>query len=211
MTTIKEFWNDCHEKELKESVCGFYKSGEYFTTYEKTIDFLQIRDYVKPGLHVLEIGVGLGIATKGLYDNGLIVSGLDISDIALNKVSNYCEEIYTIDDIDKLPSDYFDIIICNRVVQHVPTDLLIEELKHSIRALKTTGIFAIQFVSNKHPGIDVSVKHMKGGRLGRTPSYLKRIIESLGGTCKLVFGVPVISKFINGNYIFHVKHKKSVS
>jgi len=208
MTDAKTFWNNCHSKELKESICGFYENGKYFTTFERTIEFLQLKPYIKPGLHVLEIGVGIGKTTKGFYDKGLIVSGLDVSDVALSKVKRYCENVYTTSELDKLPSDYFDIIICNRVVQHVPTDLLIEELKHCMRSLKNDGIFAIQFVSNdvkEDMGLNCSIHNIKAGTCCRTPEYLEKLISRFGGECELVFDAVSGTGVVKKNHVFHVR------
>lgn len=208
MENAKSFWNNCHHRELKESVCGFYENGRYFTTYERTIEFLQIEQYIKPSLRVLEIGVGLGTVTKGFYNDGLIVSGLDISEIALSKVKNYCENVYTIDELDKLPINYFDIIICNRVVQHVPTDLLLKELKCCMYSLKAGGVFAIQFISSvalEDAGANATIKNIKAGTCYRTPSYLESIINTFGGKCEMVLDIASNLGNAVRNHVFHVR------
>jgi 2-polyprenyl-3-methyl-5-hydroxy-6-metoxy-1,4-benzoquinol methylase len=206
-TNVKLFWDDRHKKEAISSICGFFENKKYYTTFEKTIDFLKLKEHVKPNLNVLEIGVGLGIVTKGFNDNGLFVSGLDISEVALKKVSKYCKETYTTNDLDKLPSDYFDIIICNRVVQHIPTNLLIVELMHCLRSLKIGGIFALQFVSNnkmEDMGVNATMLNIKAGTCCRTPKYLEKIINELGGKCKLVFSAKEVSGDVHECHVFHI-------
>ena len=200
---MKAFWDDRHDKEALDSICGFYENGKYFTTYDRTVEFLKIKEYVKPGLCVLEVGVGLGVVAKAFHDMGLVVSGLDVSTVALSKVKKYCENIYTLDDLHEIPHNYFDIIICNRVIQHVPTDLMIKELQCCIASLRATGIFALQFVSKgKIPdvGVNASIKQIMGGICYRTPKYLKLIIESCGGNCELVFTET-------NNHVFHIRKK----
>lgn len=196
---IEIFWDNCHDKNIVESLSG--------CQYDETIDFLKLRSYIKPGINVLEMGVGLGYVTKGLYEDGMKVTALDISTIALERVNNYCEDIYLTGDLDKLQSDYFDIIICNNVIQHIPTDILIVELKEIIRSLKTGGVFAVEFVSNnmvEDTGINPSLGVIKNGGCCRTPKYLEKLIEKIGGKCELVFTRPVDFDVVQGHHVFHV-------
>lgn len=197
---IELFWDDCHDKNIVDSLSG--------CQYDETIDFLKIRSRIKPGINVLEIGVGLGYVTKALFENNMKVTALDISDVSLERVSNYCEHVYNVKDIHNLPSDYFDIIICNNVVQHIPTDILIAELKDIIRSLKTGGLFAVEFVSNdvvEDMGINPSLLVVKNGGCCRTPKYLEKLIEKIDAKCKLVFDKKVDIGIVKGHHVFHVK------
>ena len=176
--------------------------------YDETIDFLKVRDRIKPNINVLEVGVGLGYVTKGLYDNKTNVSCLEISDIGAERVKSYCEKVYTVNNLEKLPTDYFDVIICNNVIQHVPTDILVEELKEVMRSLKTGGVFAIEFVSNdviEDTGISPSLGVVKNGGCCRTPKYLEKLLEKFGGKCELVFTNVVDFDIVKGHHVFHVK------
>ena len=201
--TIKGFWDLQHHSKRKASLSG--------CLYEETIKFLQVADHIKAGCTVLEIGVGLGYVTKGFFENGVKVSAVDISEIGLERVKGFCEKVYNVTDVSKLPTDYFDVIICHNVVQHVPTDLLIEELKEFMRSLKVGGVFAVEFVSSNlfsDNGKDPSYSDMQAGRLCRTPAFLESIFNRFGGKCKLVYAVDYRGKktvsFLHNCYIFHV-------
>ena len=199
-TDVGKFWDVCHNKDVVVSLSG--------CGYDETIDFLKVRDRIVPGHNVLEVGVGLGYVTKGLYENKLSVSALDISDVALKRVKNYCESTYLVDDVEKLPSDYFDIIICNNVVQHVRTDLLIKELNNLIRSLKLGGVFSVEFVSSiglEDNGQAPSYDEIVGGGLCRTPKFLAGLIETAGGKCTLVFDKKVDIGIVKGHHVFHVR------
>lgn len=137
---IEEFWNDCHKYQKKD-----YLSG---CSFDETIDFLKIREFIKPSLNVLEIGVGCGYVVQGLNEFGVNVYALDISKIALNNVKHLCKEVYHIDEIKKLEKDFFDLIICHNVIQHIPTPDLIEEFRYIMPSLKKDGLFAFEFVSD---------------------------------------------------------------
>lgn len=203
MNDIKNFWEDKHKTEDVAALSG--------CLYDETIDFLDLRAYIKPEINVLEVGVGLGYVTKGLFDNNMKVTALDISDVSLERVNPYCENVYNTKDIYNLLSDYFDVIICNNVVQHVPTDILIEELKEIIRSLKTDGVFAVEFVSSdgfEDNGVNPHIEEIKNGGLCRTPIFLEKLIEGVGGKCKLVFDKKVDINIVKGHHVFHVRKNK---
>jgi 2-polyprenyl-3-methyl-5-hydroxy-6-metoxy-1,4-benzoquinol methylase len=167
--------------KINETTLNFWK-------YEDTINFLKIKDFIKPDINVLEFGVGFGYTLKGFYEHGMNVYGVDVSRIALRCVEGFCEKTYTVDEIDKLPTEYFDLIIYYNVVQHIPTPILIEEFKNSIRSLKSNGLMSIQFVST--PNIeDLGSDKISntGESFFRSKTHLEKLINSLGGTCELVY------------------------
>jgi len=200
---IESFWNNSHSVKNKSDLSG--------CGYDETIDFLQVRPKCISGNHALEIGVGLGYVTKGFNDGGLIVSALDISKVGLERVKNYCEFLFTPEDLEKIPSNYFDCIICHNVVQHVPTDILKEELKHCIRSLKQNGVFAVEFVSMiGMPGDSWDSNYVYSGNglpgFYRNPQYLENMINEFGGSCKMV----VDNRYengIKGCHVFHIRRK----
>ena len=204
---IKRYWNDMQRVEHLGALSG--------CEYQGTIDFLEVTNLLKKGDKVLEIGVGLGYVTKGFRDNGMDVSALDISENALERVKEYCEGTYSVAEIEKLPSDYFDVIICHNGIQHIPTYLLEKELPHIIRSLKPTGVFSLEFVSTtaaEDTGIEIERFINKSwdqniGCYCRTPKYLEELINRYGGKCKLVHDdnrliEPTLP--ITGCHIFHV-------
>jgi cyclopropane fatty-acyl-phospholipid synthase-like methyltransferase len=205
---IKKYWNSIHRINHLGALSG--------CEYQGTIDFLKVTDLLKRGDKVLEVGVGLGYVTKGFKDNGMDVSALDIAQEALDRVRDYCEGLYLVEELDKLPNDYFDIIICHNGIQHIPTHILENELLHIIRSLKITGIFAMEFISTDlidDTGVDseVMAKLRWDENIGcycRTPEYLEKMINKCGGECKLVHDYHGnIAENITGCHIFHVKRR----
>jgi len=202
---IQDYWNDVHSQNHIGALSG--------CQYLETINFLKLKDHIKQNINVLEIGVGLGYVTKGLKTFGISVSALDISQKALKRVENICEKTYITDNVDFLPSNYFDIILCHNVIQHIPTFLLNIELYHIIRSLKTTGIFALEFISSTidedtgseeflefHPTFDQNI-----GCYCRSPKYLEKMINKHSGVCELVYDCNTnISEVITGCHVFHV-------
>ena len=202
---IEKFWDVCHERGVVSSLTG----SPYLKLMDNTLNLM---DHVIKGNKVLEIGPGLGYVTQGLYGDGMLVSCLDISKIALERVTPYCEKTYTVEELHTLPSDYFDLIICVNVVQHVPTDSLIKEIKHCMRSLKVGGVFVVEFVSCDYAedtGLNASLEAVKGGVCCRTVAYMEKLFNELGGVCKLISDIKCDSSGITGCHTFHVK-KESI-
>ena len=203
MAHIRGFWDACHRDENVTHLSG--------AEYEPAIGALKIVEHIKPGATVLEAGVGMGYITKGLHEKGAKVSALDISQTALDRVNKYCENVYLVEDMEKLPSDYFDVIVCCNMVQHVYTSLLIQELGHFIRSLTDDGVLALQFVSNNvhhDMGVEATLAAVQAGILCRSPQFMRDRIEELGGECEHVVKVEGLRKGkVNGNHVFHVKKK----
>ena len=52
VSRMTSFWDGKHETEDISSLTG--------SSYKDTVDFLNIEEYIKEGITILEIGVGLG-------------------------------------------------------------------------------------------------------------------------------------------------------
>lgn len=198
-SNIKEFWETKHKIGDVAALSGCF--------YDETIDFLRLRDYISPGVSVLEVGVGLGYVTKGLFNAGVLVSALDISDLSLEKVRGWCVSTFNISDLTTLPFNHFDAIICNNVVQHVPTDFLVKELEALFNSLKSTGVLALEFVSNDKfddNGVSPSLSNIQNGGLCRTPKFIGDIINMLGGISTIVFDKKVDLGIVQGHHVVHI-------
>ena len=191
-----QIWQNSHNANDKFALSG--------CEYDETINFLQLGEFIKKNISVLEIGIGFGYITKTLYDMGVNISALDISKIALNRVKHFCENVYTLDDMSNLPTDHFDVIICRNVIQHIPNEILVDELENIMRSLKNGGVFAVQFVSTKNSN-DIT------GGIGcffRTPKQLECILSKFGGICDLIVDSNDLNLgVVNGSHVFHVTKK----
>jgi len=200
---FRDFWETCHKIESVTHLSG--------AQYDPAMGSLKIEERIRPGTNVLEVGVGMGYITQGLQQKGAKVSALDISQTALDRVNKYCEEVYLIEDMGKIPSDHFDVIVCCNMVQHVHTDLLKQELGHFIRSLADGGVLALQFVSNNvhhDMGAEATLAAVQSGILCRSPQFMKDRIEELGGQCEHVVNTEGLRKGkVNGNHVFHVTKK----
>jgi SAM-dependent methyltransferase len=205
MNYNQKFWNEQHDRDNERALsgCGF----------DDTVDFLNVKDLIVPDMRVLEIGCGLGYVTAGFAEIAKI-SVLDISDSALDRVRPICEAVYHVDNIESLPTDYFDLIICHNVVQHVPTESLTVELKHAIRSLTFAGTFAVEYVwanGVDDDGVNFKPIWATAGQLCRSDKFMMDLVNELGGTCQIsrTNAVPRHKK-IHGLTVLHIKKDQNV-
>ena len=201
----REFWEYQHAQDNVRTLSG--------CAFDYTVDFLNVRDLLVPDMHVLEIGCGLGYVTEG-FSKIANISVLDISKTALERVQSFCEAVYHIDDVKSLPTDYFDLIVCHNVVQHVPTESLTIELKHAIRSLATTGTFAVEYVwanGIDDDGVKFEPSWATAGHLCRSDKFMMDLVNKLGGTCKIsrTNTVPNHRK-IHGLTVLHIQKDQNV-
>jgi ubiquinone/menaquinone biosynthesis C-methylase UbiE len=172
---IKDFWEDCHENNSIRYLTG--------STGKEIWQELKIEKMIYPSAKVLNIGVGTGQCTNDLKSVGVDVSALDISEKALFKVADICEEVFL--PYTDLPYHYFDLAISHLVAQHMNDIDLIAQIKNVLPSLKRFGIFAIQFafpltVSSKENNIDEEIQ-MQAGSISRTKEQIIKIVKKAKG------------------------------
>lgn len=196
----QKFWEYQHGIDNERTLSG--------CAFDETVDFLNVRELLVPDMRVLEIGCGLGYVTEG-FSKVAKISVLDISESALDRVRPFCESVYQIADVESLPTDYFDLIICHNVVQHVPTEPLKKELEHAIRSLKPTGTFAVEYVwanGIEDDGVDFDPSWATAGHLCRSDKFMQELIQELGGSSEIsrTNAVPKHRK-IHGLTVLHIQ------
>jgi SAM-dependent methyltransferase len=208
MRNRMEEWDYLHKENCLGALSG--------CTYQETVDFLKLKDFMEPSNTVLEIGVGMGYVTGELYDRGYNVSVFDISPVALNRVRKICTNVYDLSNIETIPANVFDLIICHNVVQHIPTPILYYELFHFLRSLHSNGVMAIKSVSTQkmedtgdHPELVVDgIKCASSiGCFCRSIPYFTKIVDRCGGLAKIVYQEDIKVDFIDNQHVFHVTKK----
>jgi len=130
---VLQWWDGHHTTNDKQYLTG--------TTLAQYTEIFEVSELVEKGKRFLEIGVGKGFAIRDLVALGKEVEALDISQVALDKVSKIAKTHIT---PTTLPSNSFDVIIMHLVAQHVNTATLTKLLKHAIRSLNYGGVLLLQ-------------------------------------------------------------------
>jgi len=172
---LKGFWEEMHKTNnlrLLSNTKGIYIWKN-----------LQIEKRIIKGNRVLNIGVGTGRGTKDLYDTGMIVDVMDISDIPLYKVEKYCQFLYLFPDNLPMYDVEYNLIISHLVIQHMNDKDILKQFKAVMSCLKDDGIMAIQFadVPNKIEANRQRLTAVKAGGVLRTPEEMTTLINKAGG------------------------------
>lgn len=175
--SFEQFWNDCHAVNDQHFLTG--SSGR------SVWSSLNITDRVKAGAKVLNIGVGLGFCTNELVKAGCVVDVLDISPVALERVSKIVRKAWLPSQFESMPIDYYDLIISHLVTQHMPDGDLTKQVTYTVKALNKIGVFAMQFAC-RFPIISdgktsISMKDTKAGGSVRTLEKIDSLVRSCGG------------------------------
>jgi len=173
---VEAWWDEQHGKFNANSSDVFFISGTPDTTVWKNLGTI---DMVLGGTidTALNIGVGTGHDTRVLHSYVRDLHVLDISQIALDRVS----DIATCHiDCNTLPEGTFDLAMSHLVSQHMDNHHLSIQLSCVIKSLKQDGIFSMQSAMPYGPIVMDEEAVMFGGCC-RTPDDVEHIVSSAGG------------------------------
>lgn len=130
------------------SANDYFKNDEYWANHinkdlEEDLWIDEYNTYLNSKGKCLDLGCGIGQFSKQLIKYGYDVISADISDIALNKVKGFNENVVKLDMRDKLPfqDNEFDLVFANLSIHYFSdedTRKLMLEIK---RILKEDGLF----------------------------------------------------------------------
>lgn len=126
----------------------YFKNAEYWKKHinkklEDDIWIRNYREYFSGEGKCLDLGCGIGQYTKELMSYGYEVTSADISNIALEKVKEFNDNIVKVDMKEELPfsENEFDLVFANLSIHYFSdedTKKLMLEIK---RILKEEGLF----------------------------------------------------------------------
>ena len=177
--TLRKFWEDCHIGNNEYAV--LVSDGNGSNLWRSLNIFNRILKRTK----VLEIGVGQGSDIRKINEAGSNVYALDISQQAIDKVKDIIKGSWLAENIDTLPSNFFDVVISHLVTQHMSNEDFKKQLKAVLRSLNSKGVFALQF-ADRIDGIpdkeyNESVYFQKTGSVCRNFKMMERLIDEAGG------------------------------
>ncbi len=189
--TVKGWWDDCHRRSDPIYLSGSDPRGIW--------DTLDVTKLIKPGVTVLNIGVGLGNCTLALVEQQCDVHALDISEAALERARQMTASAKRASgpsgqsriktwlaprDFKDLPPLTYDVAISHLVAQHMANAELKEQLAAVIRSLKPEGVFALQFtyaMDWRPDPENESLVYCKAGGVRRSLSEMMGLVKSQGG------------------------------
>ena len=204
MYKVKDYWENNHKKKFRKWLTGSH--------LQELLDFMNIEPFIKKGNHVLNIGVGMGVCTKELFDAGVIVDVLDISEKALGKVRYITENQYLSTNLNHLPKEKYDLAISHLVTQHINDKDLINQIKGVLPALKPNAVFAMQFAFTE--GVDYeanyeklqSAEYQMGGGVIRRLSDMEKIVGESDGKITWISDVRHYNHTIAKWQYIHIKN-----
>lgn len=100
--------------------------------------------YVDQGSQVLEIGVGCGVFTRHLTEQGAMVMAVDVNQAFLDGVSDLSNvEVLNADATRDFGARNVDVAVLSEVLEHVPREDSIGMLKTIYDALKPGGVLLL--------------------------------------------------------------------
>ena len=179
---------------------------------------------------ILDVACGGGLLTEALFKKGGIVSGIDISDVAIHTAKNHAESAnidvnYVLGEAEELlpeNKERFDVVTCLEAIEHVPdpnqlvktcSDLCKKDgdiFFSTINRNPKSFLFAIvgaEYILNLLPkGTHEYEKFIK-------PSELTTMMENNGLVVKELTGMSYnpltknywLGKNVDVNYLIHAK------
>lgn len=165
---------------------GWHSRGEVEST--SPAGLLELHEVeITPGMVFLDVGVGVGAMTRAAIEWGAIVDALDVSEVAGQQVSGIVRRFYLADQLEELPTEEYDVALSHLVAQHMLDDELREQSEQIYRALRTGGVFTIQFAGSDLGGVDRLLPSMTCvGHMVRSPEEALRCLYYRPGEARLI-------------------------
>jgi len=204
--SVREWWDECHSAS---GDLAFYLTG---SSGPDVWSSLKLEKRIAPGQVVLNIGVGHGFCTRALSELGCKVHALDISPVALAKISDSVEATWLPSQLKEIPSDTFDLAISHLVAQHMSDADLSEQIREVVRALKPSGVFGVQFAFSLN-GAEARTREtdleLKVGGNCRSLEQMQTLVERAGGSVIWSNEIGRFPEFGSGWYGIHIARNAS--
>lgn len=150
-TTLKHFYDEFHKEAKAQTKMITPKNF----TYHIVLNI--IGEYLQPKAKVLDVGCGTGPISLYLASQGNSVTGIDVSQNAIN-VAQASADVLKLKNVsflnlsfpeDSLAQQQFDFITCIEVLDHIPNDRTTIERIFSL--LSPNGVLVLSVSSRNSP------------------------------------------------------------
>lgn len=125
----KEWYNKEYKKETSYNIP--LESSPFFVIYKQILSFMSSNKNTR----ILELGCGTGRLAKLLVNNGYKkYTGVDISEVAINKACEYVPEVNFIN------NSFFSKNI-KKIIPSFNTFILVEVLEHIVKDIELLSLF----------------------------------------------------------------------
>jgi SAM-dependent methyltransferase len=132
----RDFFNQAYQRQEEQTLNGFYELSAAVRAYRDLV----LRDCA--GLRALEYGCGTGGHAFSLAERGALVTGIDISEVAVASARERAAANpllhFLVADAEGLPfsAATFDLVCGTSILHHLRTDIAVREIR---RVLKRGG------------------------------------------------------------------------
>ena len=160
ISSMERLWNTSFAHQIKQ---GAYNTAPVEAIVRSVAHHFRAKEFTKEDcrkLKFLEVGCGAGANLGWLAEQGVRISGIDISQEALSLCHKVLKHKGLGKNIDILthgsasdiacPDEHFDGIIESCVFQHLPSDLRVKAFSEVVRLLKPGGLFIGHMLNRKH-------------------------------------------------------------
>ncbi len=172
------------DKSLVNEYNKIYTEGNLIYSIETNNLLLEYENKFDGG-EALELGVGFGKNIDFLLNKGFRVTGLDLSNVAIEKLSTkYTNENcnFIVDDIRDfhMKPNYYSLIICSMVLSYLSDEDLFVLSKRIVNSLKSNGYLYIIDLSERDPLYKVSPENTTDHRNFFSSNKINQLFPELG-------------------------------
>lgn len=142
-------WSGNYDESIANSI------GYPFEGYYDVLGEVQSRINISKTTKILDLGVGTGLLSSVLYENGAEVVGLDFSEGMIKEAkvkmpkARFIQQDLNLGLPEELEGEKFDYIVSSYAIHHICDDSKVKLLKQLERFLKPSGVIIIADVAFK--------------------------------------------------------------
>lgn len=148
LASLDPMWAILSEKNKRGNKWDVH---EFFDTGKGEIDSLmtEVSGFSDGRGKALDFGCGLGRLTRALLSHYDEAHGVDVSEVMINKARESTPRCHfyvnNSDDLSQFPSETFDLVYTNRVLQHLPSAAMIGKyVREFFRVATPSGLVVFQ-------------------------------------------------------------------